>query len=59
MKTKDMPGWNGLNRPTEAKTVFALEALLHPDRFDDSDMQEAIAVAVNALRYVLHEIKND
>ena len=59
METRKTPGWNYLNRPTEAKTAFALEALIHPERFDDSDKQEAIAVAVNALRYVLHEIKSE
>ena len=58
METREMPGWNYLNRPTETKTSFALEVLIHPERFDDSDIQEAIAVAVNALRYVLHEIKS-
>lgn len=59
METRKMPGWNYLNKPTETKAVFALEVLIHPDSFDDSDRQEAIAVAVNALRYVLHEIKSE
>ena len=54
-----MYGNNYLNRPTEASVIHAIDIILHPNNGDESDMEKALNTAVNALRYILHEIKSD
>ena len=59
MRVTGMHGNNYLNRPEESSAIHAINIILHPNSGDESDMKKALNTAVNALRYVLHEIKSD
>ena len=54
-----MYGNNYLNRPTEESVTHAIKIILHPNIGNVDDMEKALDTAVNALRYVLNEIKSE